>query len=131
MIGPLLTAFITALILVAIFSLAFNNRGPWGSVWTFFLVLFLGIWAVALWVRPIGVYTIWGVDWLPAVVIGLMLAFLIVAIVPAETDASTRADRNAAVDKSLPEERKAGVAMGAFFWVLLILFVIIIILGNI
>lgn len=125
MIAPLLTAFVIAIILVAIFSVAFNKRGPWGSAWSFFLVLFLGIWAISLWIRPLGIYAIWGMEWLSAMVIGVMLALLLVAVIPPESTGTPTA-----IEGSLPEEKKAVAVMGVFFWVLLFLFLIIIIAGN-
>lgn len=130
--GSFFLALIIAVVLVLIFSYGFNSRGPWGSFWTFFLILFLGIWAAAMWVNPAGPY-VYGIAWLPALLVGITLALLLAAATPTNTrtTSTTTADPDRARATARPEDDAAAAAVGVFFWGLLILFFIIIIIGII
>lgn len=130
--GSFFLALIIAVLLVLIFSFGFNSRGPWGSFWTFFLILFLGIWAAAIWARPAGPY-IYGIAWLPALLVGITLALLLAAATPTDTRTTrtTTTDPDRVRATARPEDDSAAVAVGAFFWTLLILFFIIVLIGII
>ena len=119
-------AALIALILTISSVFFLGNRGPWGSVWTFFLVLFLTMWTVSIYVAPIGpVY--WGIAWIPLVIAGLIISLLLIAAMPNVDTAYRKPD----VDVSGTREKKYDSAHGAgkFFWVLIVLFVIAIVVG--
>ncbi|MFW6226518.1 MAG: hypothetical protein ACOC31_00285 [Bacteroidota bacterium] len=111
-----------ALAITALFSYGFRSRGPWGSFWTFFLILFLAIWAADVWIAPTGPY--WGdIYWFPPLAVGLHIALLLAAATP-----SPRARAEADVSAS-EDETDAVVAIGGFFWIILILLFIAAIAG--
>jgi hypothetical protein len=117
---------VTALVLTFVFTYFFRIRGPWGSFWTFLAVLFLGIWAVSLWITPFG--PAWrDIYWLPPLVIGLTLALLLAAAVPSPKAREI-------IQKELNEPgtgRTTGLILGTFFWLLLIVLILIILAGMI
>lgn len=110
----LLFALVVALLLTAIFSAGFRNRGPWGLWWVFLLVVFLAAWAGGVWLTPFGPPLL-DVYWLPFLFVGLVVALLIAAAVPPEP----RRPR-APVAASEVATEEAVAAFSIFFWVLLI-----------
>lgn len=123
----LLAIFIITAIIASLFYYGLKKAGPWGSFWTFFLVLFLGISLVAIWVTPFGP-TWYGVAWFDLFIVGLLIALLLAASTP-----STDKDRRRAYKQSdvVDGQTEAGPAtkLSAFFWVLLVLFVVMIGIG--
>ena len=119
-------AALIALILTISSVFFLGKRGPWGSIWTFFLVLFLTLWTVSIYVAPIGpVY--WGIAWIPLVIAGLIISALLIAAMPNVDSAYGEPD----VDVSGTHEKTYESTRGAgkFFWVLIVLFVIAIVVG--
>lgn len=112
MFGELLAALFIALVLVALFSFGFGRPGPWGGFLWFFLVVFLGAWAIGLWAEPVGPAA-WGVAWVPILFGALLLALLIAAIPPTGTAPAAAPE---------PDVGTAAVvgALGVFFWALLV-----------
>jgi len=125
----LLFAFFFALLLAAIFGLAFRSRGPWGSIWLFFLILFLATWAGGVWVTPIGA-PIWGAYWIPFLFVAIIFALLLsaaAAIVPKEETEVEIVD-----EQRLEQEEKTTTAtLGIFFWILMVVLIISIIASYI
>lgn len=140
-----LIAFGVALLLTAIFASAFRSTGPWSGFWAFFLVILLVSWAAGLWVAPFGP-ALWGVSWAPYLLFGLIAAFIIAAATPPrrpeerpsgspeERARERRAHAERAPD--LPSERDddiavegAAVALGVFFWILLVLLLTVVAIG--
>lgn len=124
-----IAAILIALFFTLLLALALRMRGPWGSLWTIFLVILLGVWAASLWIEPAGpVY--WNIAWIPLLTIGLILALVLIAATPTaneqrrlsteETDENSEASQN---------EKKTIAAVSAFFWILLIILAITIIIG--
>ena len=107
-------AAIIALAFVAIFSYGFRRPGPWGGFLWFFLLVFLGAWAVGVWAQPVGP-TAWGVAWVPIFFGALLIALLVAAIPPAAPRTTTEGVEEAPGDVA---------AVGAFFWLLLILLIV-------
>lgn len=119
-------AALIALILTISSVFFLGKRGPWGSLWTFFLVLFLTLWTVSIYVAPIGpVY--WGIAWIPLVIAGLIIAALLIAAMPNVDTAYDEPE----VDVSGTREKTYAPTRGAgkFFWVLIVLIVIAIVIG--
>lgn len=125
-------AIIIAIVLTLIFYFALSARGPWGSLWSFFLIILLIVWSASLWISPIGpVY--WGVAWIPLIFIGIIFALLLAAIPTSETD--YRGVRGDVVDADVrteperAEERAAAGAVGFMFWIFIFFLIIAIIAG--
>jgi hypothetical protein len=106
-----------------VFSLAFRTKGPWESSLLFFLVIFLATWAGGVWLSPIGP-PIWGVHWLPFLLVALIFAILLVTAVAAPHRESTVE----LVDERKEEAKRKAALRGAalFFWVLPVALIIII-----
>lgn len=127
MILEIITILLIAVILAAIFFYGFRRTGPWGSFWSFLLVLILGMLLFTVWTEPYGpVY--WGIGWIDLLIIGLLFALLLAAASP-----SLRQGRDVSEEAILPdtEPRKMPerVAVSGFFWILILLFVVLIIFG--
>lgn len=114
-----LGALVIAVVIGLLFHFAFRRTGPWGSFWSFFLILFLGVWMVSIWATPVGpVY--WDVAWFDFIFIGLLIALLMAAATPPN------------VHRPITEAEAAAegvVAIGIFFWFLIIMFISAIIIG--
>lgn len=80
-IAELMLAFLIAAFFVIVGVFAFDRRGPWGSGWSFFALLFLMTWAFGLWLVPFGP-TAWGVAFIPFLMAGLFFAVLFAALPP-------------------------------------------------
>jgi hypothetical protein len=113
----LVSAFIIALILTAIFVAGFRQRGPWESFLVFFSVIFLASWAGGIWLSPIGP-PLWGAYWLGFLIVGLIFALLLAASV-------SPGPRRSTVEFVKPDEREADIkkavrVLGVFFWLLVV-----------
>lgn len=134
--GGLLGTILVAILISALFYYAFNARGPWGSFWSFFLVLLLIIWAASLWVRPIGPMY-WGVAWIPLFLVGLVFALLLAAIPTSDTGNEAR--RGEMIDEEMPVDRaevnrrqdlnRTAATVSGLFWVFMVILLLIIIIG--
>ena len=122
----LLLALAVALLLSAIFSAVFHTRGPWGIWWIFLLVIFLATWAGGLWLTPFGP-TVFDVTWLPFLFVGLIVTLLLTAVVPPAGPPRTYGE---AVAEARAEEA-AVAALSIFFWIMVISFVVVIVLGYV
>ena len=120
----LFAAALISLILTVTSVFFLGKRGPWGSIWTFFLVLFLTLWTVSIYAAPIGPLY-WGVAWIPITIAGLIITALLISAMPHTHDAPDK-DIGVATNAThrLPDR-----PVGKFFWVLIILFVIAIFIG--
>jgi len=119
-----LYALFFALVLTAAFFALFRTKGPWSSIVLFFLVIFLAAWAGGAWLAPFGP-GLWGISFLPFLLVGLVFALLLAAAAPSEEEDSTVE----LVDpKEIREEKTTAVrALGLFFWVLIGALLVIII----
>ena len=112
----LLFALFVALLLSAAFVGGLRTKGPWTSLVLFFFVIFLASWAGGVWLHPFGPL-LWGHQWLPFLLVGIIFAVLLAAAAPRETSEST-------VELVDPQERRAErkvtlTSLGVFFWVLI------------
>jgi hypothetical protein len=116
------------LAIVSIFYYGLRRRGPWGSLWSFLLVLFLGIWMVAIWIEPIG--PVWyDAAWLDLLVVGLILALLLAAATPYTPNGRKNRSDVIGEGEVRGEENTSVVAVGIFFWLLMFLLLALIIIG--
>lgn len=120
----LIYLFFITLLLTLFFGYGLRVRGPWGSSWTFFIVILLGVMAADLWIEPIGPYYK-DVFWFPPLAVGLFLALLLAAATPRQR---TRHKIELKTNEP-PEDRALALAVGGFFWLLFALMLIVIILG--
>lgn len=121
---------IFALIIGSLFFYGFKKRGPWGSFWSFILILFLGMWAVDLWVTPYGPQY-WGIAWFDMLFVGFLFAFLLAAATPTHYD---RLKKRNLTEKELAEAQQeeaigSSVAIGIFFWFMLLFFIVLLVIG--
>lgn len=113
--NSILAALMITLVITLIFSL-FSKR-PLSGLMFFFLVIFLATWTGQIWITPFGPVS-WGIAWIPLILVALFFSFLIFALappVPAPVEEGT--------------EQPAFIALGLFFWLILILLLISIIVG--
>lgn len=126
----IIAIFILATVLTAIFAFGFRTRGPWGTMWTFFLMLILAMWSMLMWVPPIG--PLWyGVAWIDLFIVGFLLALLLAAATPSANryrESSSKEDF-AGREQIKDGTEAAAVVVGGFFWTLLLLFTVLIIVG--
>lgn len=117
-----LLALIIALIFTAIFFFGFRNRGPWGTFWSFFLVMFLVIWAAAIWFTDIGP-TWMDVAWAPIVVIGIILAIILASATPPDRP------RRIVVNEPPSEDTTPTAALSVFFWITVVALAVVVVFG--
>jgi hypothetical protein len=110
-------SLIITLILVLILSL--SSKRPFRGLGLFFLIIFLATWAGQLWITPFGP-VIWGVTWVPLVVVSIFFLFLILALIP-PVPLNKKANGKA--------EDDVLIALGSFFWAIMILLILAIVLG--
>lgn len=137
--ASVIAVILIALVIAAIFYYGFNSRGPWGSFWTFVLVIGFGVLIAAVWARPVGPVW-WGIAWFPLIFIGLLFALLLAAATPTARgkDYPTRRTGYVEEDPGLNEPivkeddgAEDAAAVGILFWAMLTLFFLIVVLGII
>ncbi len=111
----LLFSLVIACIFTAIFAAGFRKHKTVPVLLGFLIILFLATCAVGIWMTPVGPL-LFGVSWLPFLIVGLLVALLLTAIIaPARPPHS---------DKEAAQERRVAVEMIAafdlFFWILAI-----------
>lgn len=133
-----------ALVIAAVFYYGFNSRGPWGSFWTFVIVIGFGVLIAALWARPVGPVW-WGIAWFPLLIVGILFALLLAAATPPARRTGNPKDPtrrtgyveedprlNEPITEPIEgESAEDAAAVGLLFWIMLILFFIIVVLGVI
>jgi|SRR5688572_4098419 hypothetical protein len=133
MIGGIIAALIIALSIAALSVLIFRRKGPWGTLWTFFLLVFLALWAVSIYFRDVGpVY--WGVAWLPLLFSAVILAALLISIVPDANHMRDDSFKDAEPDKITFVEKirsLSGPRSGSLFWVVVVILIVVIVVGMV
>ncbi len=110
---------IGAILIGTIFYYVFKTSGPWGTLWSFLLILILAGIAASGWLEPTGpVYR--DVAWVPVLFVVFIFALILAAATPVyESPEVTRAEEIPETPPPRSEDR-AAVALGVFFWILLI-----------
>ncbi len=117
--STLILLALIAIGITAIFALSFRTRGPWGSGWSFFFVIFLFVWASSIWVTPYGpVYS--GIAWGPILFVGILVAFLLLAATPPHY----RKWKKPSLEKNEANDLKKyptsfSLAIDIFFWMVI------------
>jgi hypothetical protein len=131
MYSGLIAALFLAVLLTLISVAIFGKRGPWGAAWTFFLFLFLMLWAVSIFIRSVGpVY--WGVAWLPILLVGITLSLLLSGLVPTANDFRDDSirDKNTSKIKHINEvDPPRSGRIGVGFWILIFVLIGVIMTG--
>lgn len=112
---------IAAVVLIALLvgSLVFyglRRRGPWGSFWSFILIIFLGVLLFSIYADPVGPIH-YGIAWFDLIVIGLLFAFLLGA-------AGRRYPKKREAEPETADANSSVIAVGYFFWGLVIFFLL-------
>jgi hypothetical protein len=122
----LLVVLVIALVITAILSAvagwrhpAYRDMGTLPGAVFLFLILVFFIWAGGIWLVPFGP-TLWGVSWLPFLIVGLIVALLIAALSPPAPPPRTPAEAVEEAEREREQEAVAATAFGVVFWVLLI-----------
>lgn len=125
-----LAIVIFALVIGSLFFFGFKRTGPWGSFWSFILILFLGMWIVDIWVSPYGPQY-YGIAWLDLLLVGLLLAFLLAAATPTTYVPPEGRDITDAelVKIQQREMSRWPTAIGVFFWIMLLFFISLVLIG--
>lgn len=131
--AELIGSLFVAVFITGIFYFALKTRGPWGSVWTFFFVMLLIIWAASLWINPAGPIFL-GVAWVPLLIIGFLVGLLFIAL-PKAPDTRKPFERKREISddsRELSGEEEptdAAVKVSGIFWVLILALFLAVILG--
>jgi hypothetical protein len=132
MLGEIIAAFFIALLLSGILIALLGWRHPaqpgetarWPAAAFVFFVLFFVIWAAGVWLTPAGPL-VWGVAWIPLVIVGVIVALLVLAAA-----GPGRHPHTAAEEQAQEAEVAAAISsFGAFFWLLLFVLLIAIAVG--
>jgi hypothetical protein len=124
----LVAAALVSLILSVVSVFFLGRKGPWGSIWTFFLMLFLALGTVSIYITPIGpVY--WGVAWIPITIAGILITILFIAAMPHTNYGNAQGHDTKNVTEPVTKSDVPATPVGRIFWVLVVLFVIAIMVG--
>ncbi|MGD2111096.1 MAG: hypothetical protein PVI86_17095 [Phycisphaerae bacterium] len=115
-----LFALIVAFLIFLVFFRGFRRVGPFGGVVWFFLIVLFASWAGGVWIRPVGP-TLWGVYWLPFVIVGLVVALLLAASAPPPP---MRLPKSVEETEDKIEAESIAVALSAFVWIMLLFLIV-------
>lgn len=125
-IAGLIATIIIAVLIGFFFYYVFRVSGPWGSLWTFLMVLILAGLAGSIWITPFGPQ-FYDVAWLPVFFVVLFVALLLSAATPSGRDLEKIPPGNNA-----PDMRQSPViyaVLGVFFYLLVFLLLFAILYG--
>jgi hypothetical protein len=107
----------------------FKRTGPYNNIFIFFILIFVGAWAIGLWLKPIGP-SFYGYYWIGYLAGGILLAFIIASAGPPNTLNGKTPDRIKQDEEFLEsKKRKAIIETNMFMAALIIIFLITILLG--
>ena len=112
----ILITVLAAVLIGILFYYAFKATGPWGSLWTFLLILIIAGLAAEAWIEPVGP-VVWNISWVPTLFVILLFALLLAAATP-----PYRERPEIEPEAETPERAGAAVALGIFFWIFIIFF---------
>ncbi len=115
-------SIITAIVIGILFYYVFKSTGPWGTFWSFLLILILVGLATSAWIEPIGP-VFYNVAWIPILFVILLFAFFLAAA--SEPGRYRKLPRTEAEE----EEERAGAVLGIFFWIFILFLLIATIWG--
>ncbi len=113
-----------AFLITLFFTFLLKNRGPWGTFWTFFVIVLLAVFAADVWIGPIGPYFYEDVYWVPPLAVGLLIALLLAATTPSP---KTRSELD--LERKEIADDQTRITVGVFFWFLFVILLVLIIAG--
>lgn len=123
MYSGLVAALLISFFLTIISVFLLRKKGPWGSAWTLFLVVFLALWAVSIYLAPVGpIY--YGVAWAPLLIAGIILTLLMLVTMPGANEW-----RDESLEAKRPAKQHKQATASPLFWVIIILLVIAVMIG--
>ena len=136
----ILAVLLFSLLFTSVFVFGLGAKGPWGSGWTFFVIIALVLSTVTLWVPPAG--PVWyGAAWVDLLITGLLISFILSAVTPSHDenfngdvmpgDTHTKAHGGSVAYHKHTHQRKALFTTGSFFWMILLFLCAMIILGAV
>lgn len=121
----LVFTLLMALVFTLVFAVGLRRTGPWSNVLAFFAVVFLAAWAGGLWISPAGPVFM-GIYWLPIVLIPFLVGLLLAAVPP---QPPRHVETISEAEEQAQQHRAAVRVFDAFFWMLLVGFTAVIVLG--
>jgi hypothetical protein len=116
-VADLVVAMISAFIIVLIVSMAFETKGPWGSLFWFFLVVSLFAWSGGVWIVPFGPH--WrGMVWFPIILMGFLVSLLLVSASPRRSRKRPEDEQKAAT------YNQSFVAIDVVVWVVIVCLIV-------
>jgi hypothetical protein len=103
---------------IIIFIVSLFSKRSMRSLWLVFVLIFLATWSGQLWITPANAMA-GNVAWIPLLVIALIFLFVLLAVIPAVPD----------IKKDGEVEEGPLIAIGIFFWILIVLLIFSIALG--
>jgi hypothetical protein len=113
-----------AIIVGIFFYYVFRTSGPWGSLWTFILVLVLAGLATTAWITPYGPL-FYDFAWVPTFFFVLFFALLLTAATPTAKSKPPKEE----LEPADLETSSAFAVLGAFFYIMIILLLAVLIIG--
>ncbi len=111
----ILSSLFLALIVGSFFYYIVKYTGPWGSFWSFLLVLILAGFAASVWIEPFEP-RFYEVSWIPMLVVIFIFALLLSAASPKK---ATRYEMNEKIIGS-EEKNPQPLVLGVVFWLFVI-----------
>jgi hypothetical protein len=124
--AEILLTILGALLIGVLFYYVFKSTGPWGTFWSFLLILILVGLAAEAWIEPVGPVA-WGVAWVPTLFVVFLFALLLAAATPPRRD--RRVTDTTTTEPTTTEEETAAVAVGAFFWIFMFFLLVVALWG--
>jgi hypothetical protein len=112
-------AILLALVSAFLFTVIFPGPRPVRNFLVLFFLIFMVAWAGQLWIAPSGP-ALWGISFLPMLFIIIIVSFLILSFSSPAPYWKTKENK---------PETNSGVALGIFFWLLVIVLGICIVIG--
>jgi len=129
----ILFALFFAILLTAVFSLAFRKTGPWGGFWVFFILMFFISLAAGEWAARRGP-SAWGYYWAPGLVAAIVVGLVLAAASPEKSGSVKKKlkqnpESGEVEELTTTEVSVAAAVFGIFFWILIVVLVLIAIGG--
>ena len=118
---------LAAVFIGTLFFYVFKFSGPWGTLWSFLLILIAAGLAAAAWIEPVGpVYR--DIAWFPILFVIVAFAILLAAVTPPPSRRGLEYSEEGA--ETLKEEAPF-VAISGLFWIFLVLLIFAVFFGII
>jgi hypothetical protein len=123
--GEFLIALIISLFFTTVLAVSGKKHRSWKKIVSIFLIMLFSSWAGGIWITPVGP-SFMGIYWLSYFIVALILVLImetISALHAPPSDIDTKETRN--------KEEALEVLISTSFFILIILFIVVIVLGYI